>query len=111
MARTMKRHDTADPITGTAMAGGSAVDLSVYSTVEFHAKTTVGEAELIIGGTVTEANADGSWVYAQGTADVAQEGIYDCELECVTPGGLKIHFPSAEADNPKLTIDPDLDDN
>lgn len=111
MARTMKRHDTADPITGTVSApggpNGGTVDLTIYSTVKFHARTTGGA---VVGGTVTSKDAAGNWSYQQLDADVSDAGIYGCEIECTLANGRKVHFPSDAADNPVLTITEDVDD-
>ena len=113
VARTMKRHDTADPITGTVTStdepGG--VDLTVFETVEFSAKATVDGIEVVVGGEVSEANADGSWVYEQLDEDVSEAGLYECEIECTLANGKKVHFPNAKAENPQIQIDEDLDDN
>ena len=114
MARTMKRHDTIDPITGTVTANGTAVDLrgtadgGVYSTVKFFAKSTSGTAWF--GGTVSSAGTAGDWTYTQTDADVSVADTYECEIEATLPNGKKIHFPNDKADNELLTITEDVDD-
>lgn len=109
-SRIMKRHDTADPITGRVSApggpNGGTVDLTTFGTVKFQAKTATGG---VIGGTVTSKNADGTWTYQQVDADVSTAGIYGCEIECTLANGRKVHFPNEAADNPVLQIDTDLD--
>jgi hypothetical protein len=107
IARTMKRHDTADPITGIASSGSGPVDLTVYTTVNFWAKTATGT---VVGGEVTDANADGTFVYEPTAGDVGTEGMYDMELECITASGKPVTFPNAKAANPQLQIDEDLND-
>lgn len=110
MARTIKRHDTADPITGTASVpggpNGGTVDLTIYTTVKFQAK---GAGGTIFGGTVSAKNADGTWTYSQVDADVSTADIYGCELECTLANGKKVHFPNEQSENPVLTIDEDID--
>ena len=107
--RTMKRHDTADPITGTASDADGPVDLTQFDTVTFMAKIVdgptifEGEASYVTDGT------DGKWKYEQVDADVSVANTYKCELECVRLDGKKVHFPSTEAANPELLIEPDLD--
>jgi hypothetical protein len=108
MPRTAKRHDTLDPITGTATKNGSPVDLTVFTSVTFFALHEDGQT--IITGLCSDANSDGTWEYQQDDADMSLAGDYSCELECVAPGG-KVHFPSSQEDNPVLTVDPDVDDN
>lgn len=107
--RTLKTHDTADPITGTCLVGETPVDLTVYATVTFFAKATVDEIEVLVSGVCSQANADGTWVYDQLDADVAQAGLYECELECELANGKKVHFPNTQAANPELQLDADLD--
>lgn len=111
MARTMKRHDTADPITGTVSApggpNGGTVDLTVYTTVKFHMKTAGGA---VIGGTVSSRDAAGNWTYQQIDADVSESGVYGCEIEGTLANGRKVHWPSDATLNPALTITDDVDD-
>lgn len=111
-ARTMKRHDTADPITGKATSDDEpdGVDLTVFTTVKFQAKADVDGVETLVGGAVTDANADGTWSYDQDDTDVSGAGLYDCELECITSGGKKVHFPNKKSANPQIEVDEDLDD-
>ena len=114
MPRVLKRHDTADPITGTASDENGPVDLTVYESVTFQAaidgSPAVIEGEVVVIEAETDDEADrGKWSYEQTDADVSVAGTYDVELECVLANGKKVHFPSAEADNPQLTIDTDLD--
>lgn len=106
--RTIKRHDTADPITGIASDDNGPVDLTVFDVVRFQASG--GETPILFGGEVEEANADGTWVYQQTDEDVSIPGEYVCELECEMLDGKKIHFPNTASANPTLTIDADLDD-
>ena len=116
MARTMKRHDTADPITGTASDANGPVDLTVFETVTYQAKqdgsgtTPLFEGPAIVVQEETSNVADkGKWRYEQTDEDVSLSGGYKSELECVLPNGKKVHFPSAPAVT-DLTINPDLDD-
>ena len=120
----MKRHDTADPISGTARADGDRIDLTIYDTVKVHMKidgagTYVEGVVEVLEDTLGGGGVDpedglpvnrGKWRYAQVDGDVDTAGVYDVELECVLSNGKKVHFPSAKADNDKLTIDEDIDD-
>lgn len=109
MSRTAKRHDTLDPLTGTALDGaGNPIDLTAFTTVTLFA--TDGGANTF-SGACSAANADGTWEYQQTDLDMSVIGTYDIELECVTAGGEKVHIPNEAAENPTLTIDPDIDDN
>lgn len=111
--RVMKRHDTAEPITGTVRAGtpAVAVDLSVYQTVEMTAKAEINGVETIITGECTLGDDDGEWIFEQTDEDVSDAGVYEVEIECTLANGKKVHFPNAKASNPSLQIDEDLDDN
>ena len=114
MARTMKRHDTADPITGTASDANGPVDLTVFETVTYQARQEPGaaliEGEVVVIQTETGLLADkGKWRYEQSDEDVSVAAGYKSELECVLANGKKVHFPSA-ASVVDLTIVPDLDD-
>ena len=108
MARTAKRHDTLDPISGTALDGaGNPIDLTVFSSVLLFATN----GTKTFSGPLTTRNANGTWTYAQTDVDMDTEGEFDLELECVMASGKKVHIPSEAAENPVLTIDPDIDDN
>jgi hypothetical protein len=109
--RTLKRHDTAEPITGKATSDSEpdGVNLTVFETVNLHFKTAPSGP--VQGGVVAQANVDGTYVYEQIDTDVSVAGLYEVELECILANGKKVHFPNVKAENPKLTIDEDLDDS
>jgi hypothetical protein len=128
MSREMKRHDTADPITGTAyqedpVTGAlTRADLTVFQTIRYQMK--VPGANTFVGGTAVDIEktegagqtaADGlplnrgRWRYQQTDDDVDTSGGYAAELECVLANGKKVHFPSREQDNPTVTISNDID--
>ena len=50
----------------------------------------------------------GKWRAPITAADVGTAGTYTLELEAVTSGGAKVHFPSALAENETLQIDEDV---
>jgi hypothetical protein len=109
VSRIAKRHDTLDPLSGTATDGtGNPIDLTVFTSVKLFA--TDGGANTF-SGECTQKNADGTWTYEQSDLDMSVVGTYDIELECTTAGGDKVHIPNEAAENPTLTIDPDIDDN
>jgi hypothetical protein len=127
MSRTIKRHDTLDPLTGIVRTDGVRQNLSVFDTIVVHYKVAdagtfieveAEDVEDIDGaGTPGPLNAEdglpenrGKWRAPLADADVDTAGEYELELECTTAAGKKVHFPSRRADNETLTIDPDVDD-
>jgi hypothetical protein len=108
MARTAKRHDTFDPISGVATDGnGAGIDLTQFDSVTLFADDGQGNE---FSGPLTTREEDGSWTYQQSDADMSVAGVYDIELECID-GSEKVHIPNDAAANPKLTITADIDDN
>jgi hypothetical protein len=128
MPRTLKRHDTADPISGTAFdtdpttGAKRRADLTVFQTITFQMKLPA-VSEVVEGVAECVETVDGpgalqpdglplnrgKWRYAQVDADVDTLGGFKVELECELANGKKVHFPSKEADNETITVEADLD--
>jgi hypothetical protein len=133
MPRTIKRHDTADPITGTVRQTDRVIgsptfgqliraDLTAFVTLNFQIKVE-GAPTVVTGVAVNVEVADGpganqpdglplnrgKFRYEQVDGDVDTTSVYDVELECILANGKKVHFPNSKVANDKLTIDDDLD--
>lgn len=124
----MKRHDTLDPFTGIVRADGVRVQLNAFASMTLMYSLKVNplevlelpavNVEVVDGpGVAGEQNAldglpenRGRWRAVQTDVEVDTAGVYEMELECVTAGGKKVHFPSRKEDNETLNIDADLDD-
>jgi hypothetical protein len=121
--RTMKVNDSLDYLSGIARTDGVRQDLSAFNALEIHVKSpkqttyaslAVEDVEAVDGaGTPGVLNAQdglpenrGKWRATAALVVTADQ--YRAELEATTPSGKKVHFPSAAANNPTLTVDPDL---
>jgi hypothetical protein len=117
MPRTIKRHDTYPPLTGTVTDANGNVPLGTPTEVKVIAKHSSGTpikefvADVVNPAATLPNDANcGKWTYEWVVGDTADAGEYSVEVQVTWSAGVVQTFPADSADNDTLTISADLDD-